>query len=234
MTLLPARCAIQGPQTLIRTEVVNKHQASGPCCESSASENVWPMKPAGRPGRDRFPLATYRDTTRSGTIIGQLATFSGVTCLTTVAYVALYLLTRTSTDAVIANSVALLLTSVANTAINRNLAFRVSGRAQLGVHHSKAIIVMIIGVGLTDGALWLLSLQDARPSRSLELAVLVSAKLVVAATRFSLFRWWVFRPRESAAEGSPSVAEAVTSHRGSADGYRPKASPLSSAPSLPT
>ena len=91
-----------------------------------------------------------------------------------------------------ANALALALTAVANTQANRRLSFRIRGRAGLVRQHAAGALVYLIALGLTDGALRLLSGLDPHPGRLLEVAVLVLASAVATVTRYVALRSWVF------------------------------------------
>ena len=62
-----------------------------------------------------------------------------------------------------ANAVSLLVTAVANTAVNRRVTFGIRGRAQAGRHQVRGLIAFGIGLALTSGALAVLHHADARP-----------------------------------------------------------------------
>jgi putative flippase GtrA len=99
---------------------------------------------------------------------------------------------RTIADAQAANFVALLITAVANTAANRRLTFGVAGRTGAVRHQSQGLVVFVLGLALTSGALfWLHSGHE--PSRGVEVAVVVSANLLATLLKFILFRVWVFK-----------------------------------------
>jgi putative flippase GtrA len=104
-------------------------------------------------------------------------------------------LLRGVTGAIAANVVALLLTTVANTAANRRLTFGVRGRDGAARHQFQGLIVFGLGLCLTTGALALLDHLVPDASRAVELAALVVANAVATAVRFVLFRSWVFRTR---------------------------------------
>ena len=58
--------------------------------------------------------------------------------------------------------------------------------------HAAGALVYLIALGLTDGALRLLSGLDPHPGWLLEVAVLVVASTVATVTRYVALRSWVF------------------------------------------
>jgi putative flippase GtrA len=136
--------------------------------------------PRGRPGRP-------------GGLAGQLARFLLVGAASTAAYAALYLLLRSFLAAQAANAFSLLLTAVANTAVNRRFTFGIRGRRHATRHLSRGLIAFGAGLALTSGALAALDATAARPGRTAELAVLVATNLAATLVRFGLYRGWVFR-----------------------------------------
>jgi putative flippase GtrA len=130
---------------------------------------------------------------RHGLLVSQLARFTVVGVASTAVYVALFLLMRGGLGAQWANAVSLLVTAVANTAVNRRVTFGIRGRAQAGRHQVRGLIAFGIGLALTSGALAVLHHADARPGRVTEISVLVAANLLATIVRFGLYRSWVFR-----------------------------------------
>jgi putative flippase GtrA len=133
-----------------------------------------------------------RSGARDG-FIGQLARFTVVGVASTVAYVLLFLLLRGGLGAQWANVVSLLVTAIANTAVNRRVTFGLRGRALAGRHQMRGLIAFGIGLALTSGALAVLHHADARPGRAAEVGMLIAANLLVTIVRFGLYRSWVFR-----------------------------------------
>jgi putative flippase GtrA len=143
--------------------------------------------PRGRPGRP-------------GGLARQLARFLLVGVASTAAYAALYLLLRSFLAAQAANALSLLLTAVANTAVNRRFTFGIRGRRHATRHLLRGLIAFGVGLALTSGALAALDATAARPGRTAELAVLVAANLTATLVRFGLYRGWVFRGARRAGE----------------------------------
>jgi len=145
-------------------------------------------------GRGGEPQSLLRQALRFGVI--------GV--LSTLAYLLLFLGFRVPLGAQAANFVALLLTAVANTAVNRRFTFGVRGQGAMR-HQVQGLLVFGLGLALTSGALGALSLVSSHPARVLEVAVLVAANLASTVLRFVLLRQWVFARRGEIAisEGSP-------------------------------
>jgi putative flippase GtrA len=142
--------------------------------------------PPGLPARD----AQAGSRTR---LVTQLARFTAVGVASTAAYVLLFLILRGGLGAQGANAVSLLITAVANTAVNRRVTFGIRGRAQAGRHQIRGLIAFGIGLALTSGALALLHHADPRPDRLTEVSVLIAANLLATIVRFGLYRSWVFR-----------------------------------------
>ena len=162
----------------------------------------------GGPGRARPRLAA------------QLLSFVLIGAASTVAYVLLYLLLRGVLAAQAANAVSLLLTAVANTAVNRRVTFGIRGRRHAARHQLRGLIAFAIGLALTSGALAALHASAPQAGRTAELTVLVAANLTATLVRFGLFRTWVFghprpgsppgdgtAPRLAAVPGSPPGAQ---------------------------
>jgi putative flippase GtrA len=123
----------------------------------------------------------------------QIGQFTVIGVLSTLAYLALYLLLRSGLGAFAANGVALGATAVANTAANRRITFGVSQRRGMLRHHVLAAAVFVLALLVTSAALAVLHGVQPDPSRWVELTVLVGANVVATAVRFVLLRHWVFR-----------------------------------------
>ena len=134
-------------------------------------------------------------------LTGQLARFVLIGMASTAAYVLLYLLLRSVLAAQAANAISLLLTAVANTAVNRRVTFGIRGRAHAARHQVRGLIAFAIGLALTSGALAALHASAPQAGRTAELTVLVAANLTSTLVRFALYRSWVFRHGRPGTEG---------------------------------
>jgi putative flippase GtrA len=127
----------------------------------------------------------------------QLTRFLGVGVACTIAYVLLFLALRGVMGAQAANALSLLVTAVANTALNRSFTFGVRGRRHAARHQLRGLLAFGAGLLLTSGALAALHQASARPSRGAEAAVLVAANVLATVLRYTLYRSWVFRGRSA-------------------------------------
>ncbi|ROO84023.1 GtrA-like protein [Actinocorallia herbida] len=152
---------------------------------------------ARRIARGRFgakaPTPLSRDLPRG--MARQIPRFALVGIASTVAQLVLYVLLRSIMSPLAANALSLLITTVGNTAANRRFTFGVTGRADALRHQVQGGIAFLIGLGLSTGALALLHGLADRPSRGLEVAVVLVANALATLLRFLLMRVWVFGPR---------------------------------------
>jgi putative flippase GtrA len=132
----------------------------------------------------------------------QVSTFAAIGVLSTLAYAALYLGLRSTFPAQASNTLALLLTAVANTAANRRFTFAVRGRARTVLHQFQGLVVFVLALALTASSLRLLQALDPSPSHVVELAALIVASVLATVLRFILLRTWVFRDQRAAPEAT--------------------------------
>ncbi|GAA2818080.1 bifunctional glycosyltransferase family 2/GtrA family protein [Kribbella solani] len=118
--------------------------------------------------------------------------FCAVGVLSTAAYALLYLVLRQGMPAQVANLLALLITAVGNTALNRRITFGVRGVEGRWRHQLRGLVTFGIGWSLTAASLWLLHTAVAAPHQAVEITVLTAANLAATVVRFSLFQTWVF------------------------------------------
>jgi putative flippase GtrA len=131
----------------------------------------------------------------------QLMRFAAVGVASTAAYLVLYLGLRLAIGAFAANALALLLTAIVNTSINRRLTFGIRGRRNAIRHQAQSLALFALALAVTSVSLGLLHRETATPSRATEAVVLVAANLVATALRFGLLRQWVFRGSQETHRG---------------------------------
>jgi putative flippase GtrA len=127
----------------------------------------------------------------------QLLRFALVGVASTAAYALLYLLLRPVLGAFGANALALLLTAVANTAVNRRLTFGVRGGSGMFGDHAVGLLAFGAGLLLTTGALAGLHAITS-PGRRLELVVLMLANALATLLRFVVLRLRIGRTHSPA------------------------------------
>jgi putative flippase GtrA len=114
--------------------------------------------------------------------------------VSTVAYVVLYGLLRSPLGLWWANSTALLATMLGNTQANRTWTFRRGGRTGLGRSYAAAGIAFLMSLATSTLALAAVRAAADNPSLVIDMIALVPSGVVATATRFLLFRHWIFRP----------------------------------------
>lgn len=155
-------------------------------------------------GSLRTPQRAERDAGAPQGVVGQLARFVLVGIISTVAYAALFWALRSALPALWANALALLLTALANTAANRWFTFRVRGPGGRIRHQAQGLVVFVLGLAMTSGALLLLDALDPTAAPGVELVVLSGANVLATLLRFLLFRGWVFGDRLLSTSARPT------------------------------
>jgi putative flippase GtrA len=159
-------------------------------------------------GRHRIPVDAIAEELGRGPIgptapprfLSQVLRFGIVGLLSTLAFALLFLVLRPLFGEQAANFLALLLTAVANTGVNRWFTFGVTGRVGAVRHQIQGLVVFGLAWCITSGSL--VALHDVIPhaSPAEEILVLTAANLVATVLRFVLLRAWVFRTRRAAPE----------------------------------
>jgi putative flippase GtrA len=158
----------------------------------------------GQLGRD--PLSTQVAGVPAG-MLGQLARFAAIGVTSTLAYLLLFLLLRGDLGAFGANLVALVVTAVVNAAANRRLTFGVRGRAGAATHQLQGLLVFVLGLALTSGALAALNTWLPDASQLVEILALVTANALATVLRFVAFRSWIFRKHPTTSRKHPTTEE---------------------------
>ena len=160
----------------------------------------------------RLPVADLRAGRVPSTgvdrgMLHQLVRFAAVGVFCTLAYLVLFLVFGGFMPALVANAVALVVTAVANTSLNRRFTFGVRGPVDRFRHQAQGLAVFLLGLVLTTGALAVLHATAPGASRLTELGVLCAANVAATLLRFLLFRAWVFPSRRS-----PAAVPAASTH----------------------
>ncbi|GAB4099655.1 GtrA family protein [Sinomonas halotolerans] len=146
----------------------------------------WPRALAAPGVLWRFPL------------IRQLTRFTGVGVVCTLSSLALYALCRPWIGAQAANAVALIVTSVMNTALNRRFTFKVRGSTRLLEDHLNGLVALGVALALTAGSLGVLHWISPDATVVQELWTTTIAGWAATAVRFTLLRHWIFRRARNA------------------------------------
>lgn len=123
----------------------------------------------------------------------QALRFGAIGVASTLAYVALYSVLRSVQPAAIANALALLVTTIGNTAANRRFTFGVRGRGALVHDHLAGLASLVVALVITTAAIGLLDQFSSRPSRLVEIGVLVGANAIATICRFGVLRTLIAR-----------------------------------------
>jgi putative flippase GtrA len=146
-----------------------------------------PQRPEPSPAHPDA-VVSRRDTG----LVWQLLSFSAIGVLSTAVTLLLYAMFRSAMDPLVANLLALIITTMVNTEANRRFTF-LGSHGSSGRVHLQGLIVFGLYYAFTSIALLVLHSAVAGPSRWLELMVLLGASLVGTAGRFVLLRGWVFK-----------------------------------------
>jgi len=149
--------------------------------------------------RGVWRLATGRFHAAPPRLSGQLGRFAAVGVASTVAYAALFWVLRGALPATMSNSIALVVTAVANTAANRRLTFGVRGSDGLLRDHAGGLVAFLIALVLTNLAIVLLNAAAPAASPRTEIAVLTAVNAVATAARFAILRALLFHVRQERA-----------------------------------
>lgn len=146
-----------------------------------------------RPSPPQKPPRTRHRGVLRYPVVRQLARFTGVGVLCTASSLAIYALLRPWIDPQLANAVALIVTSLMNTALNRRLTFKITGKNKRTRDHLSGVIVIAIALVITGGSLGVLHLIRPEATVTEELWTTTLSGFVATAVRFTLLRHWIFR-----------------------------------------
>ena len=125
-------------------------------------------------------------------LLREVVRFAIVGVASTALFAGLFLVLRTFAGPLSSNIAALLLATIANTAVNRRFTFGLRTRRGAVRHQAQGFVVLAIALAITSGSLLVLHALVPGTSRGTELVVLTAANLLATVVRFLLFRSWVF------------------------------------------
>ena len=95
----------------------------------------------------------------------------------------------------LANLVALVVATVANTAVNRRWTFGVRGARSAGRHHLQALLLFALTWSSSAGALWALHSLSHRPPVLVQTVVVGASMAGSTVVRYLGMRTWIFTGR---------------------------------------
>ncbi|HEY8480782.1 MAG TPA: GtrA family protein [Spirillospora sp.] len=147
---------------------------------------------------------------RPRNLIGRVSAFAVIGALCTVAWLVLYLAFRAAMPPLAANALALVLTTVANTAANRRFTYRVAGPERALRHQLEGGAVFLVGLSLSSGGLALLHAVAPGASRPVEIVAMLGSYALATLVRFALLDRWVFNPSRGPGSSAPPPDTAPT------------------------
>jgi len=124
-------------------------------------------------------------------LLTQLVTFAVIGVGSTIAYAILYLLLRTHAHAQVANAIALLITAVGNTLINRRFTFGVRERRGVAGDLVAGFVALGLALLITSASVAILGVVAPSAGRVVEIVVLTAANVVATLMRFVVLRTWI-------------------------------------------
>jgi putative flippase GtrA len=126
--------------------------------------------------------------------LAQVLRFAAVGVGATLLYTVLFLAMRPGLGGQAANALALILSTVANTAANRRLTFGIRGRAELVRHQLGGMFVLAVALPVTAGTLWLTQQVVGTRGRACELIEVLAANAFATGLRYVMLRRLMGRP----------------------------------------
>ena len=124
----------------------------------------------------------------------QVIRFAGIGVASTVLHLGLFaVLLRAGLGSQLANGVALVIATIANTAANRAWTFGISDRERVVTHHGQALLVFAITWVATSFALWVLAGLAPQAGAGAQTLVVATANALSTVLRFVAMRSWIFK-----------------------------------------
>jgi len=142
-------------------------------------------------------------------LLTQLVTFGVIGVGSTIAYAILYLLLRTGSHAQVANAIALFVTAIGNTLVNRRFTFGVRERRGVAGDLIAGFVALGLALLITSASVAILGVVAPSAGRIVEIVVLTAANVVATLMRFIVLRTWIGR-RATAGPPRELVTSRVT------------------------
>jgi glycosyltransferase involved in cell wall biosynthesis len=123
----------------------------------------------------------------------QVLMFASIGVASTIAYAVIYALLRVFATSAVANVLALVITSVANTAANRRFTFGVRAGRGLWQDQLAGMGALGVAIAITTAAIAVLHVTAPHAGVAAEIALLTGANAAATITRFYLLRVWFER-----------------------------------------
>ncbi|GGB25663.1 hypothetical protein GCM10011492_14730 [Flexivirga endophytica] len=128
----------------------------------------------------------------------QLGSFAVIGVASTVANVVLFYLLNLTMNAQVANALALVITTVVNTAANRHFTFGARSKEGAGRAQLQGLVLWLIMWSATALALFLLLQANPHASHTAQSVVQLAGNVVATVIRFVMLRRW-FAPKPALA-----------------------------------
>jgi putative flippase GtrA len=152
---------------------------------------IWRMVRRLAAGGGSLPAGSLTASDLTPGLAGQLARFGAIGAVTTVIFVALFVLLAGPLGPIPANLVALGVSAATNLTANRRITFAKRGRAGLGRHYRTGMAVAALPLVLTVISLLALGAAGVN-SLAVQLGALMVVNGLATVARFFLLRHWMF------------------------------------------
>ncbi|MCE1179253.1 MAG: GtrA family protein [Micrococcales bacterium] len=126
-------------------------------------------------------------------VSSQAGRFAVVGAFSTVFHLALFAAFEQVMAPQAANLSALVIATVANTALNRRWTFGVQGREGAAKHQLQGLVLFFVTWAATAGGLWAVHALVAHPPTWVQTFAVLSANVIATLIRFVAMRMWMFR-----------------------------------------
>jgi putative flippase GtrA len=156
-----------------------------------AADREGSPRPDAADGRAAIVEPGPKPRPEARSISDEVSSFAIIGVASTLAYIVFFTALRLIATATVSNAIALVGTAIGNTAANRRLTFRITGRETMLRDQAAGLAAFGLALAITTGAVGLLERLAPNPGRALEIVVLVAANGLATVARFVLMRTWI-------------------------------------------